>query len=91
MITALHPKAKAFVIDVLIERRYTQLVKKSSRFWNVSGLQAKLGASGVNVNLTSVPALINGAIAFDSPQAQSLRPIRNVMNSILILPKASAA
>ncbi|WP_241573068.1 PqiB family protein [Rosenbergiella nectarea] len=62
------PQGKGVLIDVLIERRYTQLVKKNSRFWNVSGLQAKLGASGVNVNLTSVPALINGAIAFDSPQ-----------------------
>lgn len=60
-------QGKGVVIDVLIERRYTHLVKQNSRFWNVSGLQAKLGAGGLNVNLTSVPALINGAVAFDSP------------------------
>ncbi len=61
-------QGKGVIIDVMIERRYTHLVKQGSRFWNVSGLQAKLGASGVDVNLTSVPALINGAIAFDSPK-----------------------
>lgn len=63
----LAPEGKGVLIDLFIESRYTQLVKKESRFWNISGLQASLGASGLHVKLTNVPALINGAIAFDSP------------------------
>ncbi|BDH45471.1 hypothetical protein TUM12370_15150 [Salmonella enterica subsp. enterica serovar Choleraesuis] len=54
-------------VDLLIERRFTQLVKKGSRFWNVSGVKADVGLSGANVQLESLSALVNGAIAFDSP------------------------
>ena len=54
-------------IDVLIERRFTNLVKKGSRFWNVSGLKADVSLSGAKVELESLAALVNGAIAFDSP------------------------
>lgn len=54
-------------IDVLIERRFTSLVKKGSRFWNVSGVKADVGLGGAKVELESLAALVNGAIAFDSP------------------------
>ena len=56
-------------IDVLIERRFTNLVKKESRFWNVSGMKADVSLSGAKVQLESLAALVNGAIAFDSPDA----------------------
>ncbi|MEH2920348.1 MlaD family protein [Samsonia erythrinae] len=56
------------MIDVLIERRFTHLVKKDSRFWNVSGLSADISAGGAKVEMESLAALVNGAIAFDSPQ-----------------------
>ncbi len=52
---------------MLIERRFTNLVKKGSRFWNVSGVEADLSLSGAKVQLESLAALVNGAIAFDSP------------------------
>ncbi len=54
-------------IDVLIDRRFTSLVKKNSRFWNVSGVKADVSLSGAKVELESLSALVNGAIAFDSP------------------------
>ena len=52
---------------MLIERRFTNLVKKGSRFWNVSGVKADVGLGGAKVQLESLSALVNGAIAFDSP------------------------
>ncbi|GDX04246.1 MCE family protein [Buttiauxella sp. A111] len=55
-------------IDVLIDRRFTKLVKKGSRFWNVSGVKADFSLSGAQVQLESLAALVNGAIAFDSPE-----------------------
>ncbi|WP_345827759.1 MlaD family protein [Erwinia sp. HDF1-3R] len=60
---------RGVTVDVLIERRFTNLVKKDSRFWNVSGLKADVGLSGAKVQLESLAALVNGAIAFDSPDA----------------------
>lgn len=58
---------KGVNIDVLIDRRFTHLVKKDSRFWNVSGLKANVDLHGARVEMESVAALVNGAIAFDSP------------------------
>ncbi|RWR03819.1 hypothetical protein ED28_02190 [[Pantoea] beijingensis] len=54
-------------VDILIERRFTNLVKKESRFWNVSGVKADVGLGGAKVQLESLAALVNGAVAFDSP------------------------
>ncbi|MEA9389522.1 MlaD family protein [Acerihabitans sp. TG2] len=54
-------------IDVLIDRRFTDLVKKQSRFWNVSGFKASVDLKGAKVEMESLAALVNGAIAFDSP------------------------
>ncbi|CCG87481.1 PqiB family protein [Erwinia piriflorinigrans] len=64
---SINPGNKGVTVDVLIERRFTNLVKKESRFWNVSGIKANVGLAGAKVELESLPALVNGAIAFDSP------------------------
>lgn len=64
---SINPANQGVTIDVLIERRFTNLVKKDSRFWNVSGVKADVSLSGAKVQLESLAALVNGAIAFDSP------------------------
>ncbi|MBP2166974.1 paraquat-inducible protein B [Erwinia toletana] len=64
---SINPNNQGVTVDVLIERRFTNLVKKQSRFWNVSGMKADVGLSGAKVQLESLAALVNGAIAFDSP------------------------
>ena len=65
---AINANKRGVTIDVLIERRFTNLVKKGSRFWNVSGIKADVDLSGAKVQLESLTALVNGAIAFDSPE-----------------------
>ncbi|WP_164483613.1 PqiB family protein [Kosakonia sp. CCTCC M2018092] len=64
---AINKNKQGVTVDVLIERRFTNLVKKGSRFWNISGMKADVGLSGAKVELESLAALVNGAIAFDSP------------------------
>ncbi|NBI12913.1 MCE family protein [[Haemophilus] felis] len=54
-------------IDLLIDKTYAQFVKKESYFWNISGLNANVGINGININLDSLNALVQGAVAFDSP------------------------
>ena len=65
---AINTNKEGVTVDVLIERRFTNLVKKGSRFWNVSGVKADVDFSGANIQLESLAALVNGAIAFDSPE-----------------------
>ena len=66
---AINTNKQGVTIDVLIERRFTGLVKKGSRFWNVSGVKADVGISGAKLELESLASLVNGAIAFDSPDS----------------------
>jgi paraquat-inducible protein B len=54
-------------IDVLIDKRFAHLVKDNSRFWNVSGFKADFSLSGAKIEMESLAALVNGAIALDSP------------------------
>ncbi|PJG83107.1 PqiB family protein [Caviibacterium pharyngocola] len=58
---------KKIEIDVVIEKAYTQFVKQDSHFWNISGINANVGLSGINVSVDSLNAVVQGAVAFDSP------------------------
>ncbi|MDD0823563.1 MlaD family protein [Mannheimia sp. AT1] len=55
-------------IDVIINKKYANLVKKESRFWNISGITADVSLQGINVNMDSLASVVQGAIAFDSPE-----------------------
>ncbi len=58
---------KKVEIDVVIDKPYAKFVKKDSRFWNISGISANIGVSGLNVNMDSLNSVVQGAVAFDSP------------------------
>lgn len=61
-------KEQKVSIDILIDKSYAHFVKKDSYFWNISGFNANVGIQGINVNLDSLNALVQGAVAFDSPE-----------------------
>lgn len=54
-------------IDVVIDKEYARFVKKDSRFWNISGVTANITPAGLNFNMESVNAIVQGAVSFDSP------------------------
>lgn len=58
---------KKVEIDIVIDKPYAKFVKKDSHFWNISGINANIGVSGLNVNIDSLNAVVQGAAAFDSP------------------------
>lgn len=64
----LNPNTGSVIIYASVKEEYRSLINSNSRFWNVSGLQAELGLTGVNVQLDSLSSLLNGAIAVDSPE-----------------------
>lgn len=58
-------------IDVVIDKKYAHLVKANSRFWNISGVSAEASlTSGISFKVDSLASVVQGAIAFDSPDAQ---------------------
>ncbi|NOR79755.1 MAG: MCE family protein, partial [Methyloprofundus sp.] len=60
----LSDKQDEVIISAAIHNKYQNLITKSSRFWRNSGLQVKADLSGVDVNMASVHALLNGGISF---------------------------
>ena len=64
----LGPTSDRVLVHILIEPRYAPLVRTGSRFWNASGIGVDAGLfSGVKVRTESLEALLEGGIAFASP------------------------
>lgn len=67
---------KLISISVSINNKYRNLINGNSRFWRNSGLKVKANLSGVDVNMTSVHALLNGGISFANikPETATKQP-----------------
>ena len=60
--------ADAVWLTVLIQPRYAVLVRTTSIFWLVKGVDLKGGIfSGVKLNVDSLQALVEGGITFNTP------------------------
>ena len=69
----LGPTSDRVLIHVLIEPRYAPLVRSGSRFWNASGIGVDAGLfKGVKVRTESLEALLEGGIAFATPNNPEL-------------------
>lgn len=55
------------LFDVHIEEEYAGLINASTRFWNASGISLKGDLGGVEVKSESLQTLLQGGIAFDTP------------------------
>ncbi|UUY10463.1 MlaD family protein [Pseudomonas sp. J452] len=64
----LGPTSDRVLIHALIEPRYAPLVRSGTRFWNASGIGVEAGLfKGVKVRTESLEALLEGGIAFATP------------------------
>lgn len=54
-------------IVAALEPKFKGLVKRSSRFWNISGIKASFGLSGVDIETSGLAAMAIGGVAFSSP------------------------
>lgn len=60
---------KKVEVDLVIEKKYANLVKQNSRFWNISGINVDASfQKGLNINMDSLASVVQGAVAFDSPE-----------------------
>ncbi len=58
-------------VQVLIDKAYRHLVTSKSRFWNASGIHAKLDLSGLTLQTESIDTIVRGGIAFDNKPGNS--------------------
>ncbi|RLA20901.1 MAG: MCE family protein [Gammaproteobacteria bacterium] len=62
--------AKSVLISVHIEEQYSYLVKKSTRFWNTSGIDFKASLAGIEVQTGSLASIIAGGVSFYNPPSK---------------------
>ena len=64
----LQADGKSVLVQVFIEAPHERLVTTQSRFWNASGIDVSLGASGLTVNTQSIASVLAGGLAFAAPE-----------------------
>ncbi len=70
--------ADTVTMQVLIKQRYAKLVRSGSKFWNVSGLDVRLGLlHGLEVDMESLRSLASGGIAFATPDDTKNPPAKD--------------
>ena len=63
----LEEDGRAVTVKIFVNAPYDKYVFKNTRFWNASGLDIAVDASGIRINTESVVTILIGGIAFDTP------------------------
>ena len=63
----LNADGKAVTVKIFVNAPYDQYVTTNSRFWNASGIDVSLDATGVKVHTQSLASIVIGGVAFESP------------------------
>ena len=61
-------KAEAVLIKAFVQAPYHEKVLENTRFWNASGLDLTMDATGIKLNTQSMVSIMLGGVAFDLRQ-----------------------
>ncbi|MBI0535065.1 MCE family protein [Roseomonas sp. KE2513] len=65
-------------LRVFVRSPYDRFLREGSRFWNASGVDLRVGAEGVKLQLESLRAVLSGGVAFDTPpEFRDQPPVRD--------------
>src|SRR5687768_5381903 len=70
----LDAKNDELTVQVFVESPYEPLVTQHARFWNASGLDLTLNASGLSLNTQALTSVIAGGIAFERLPGSAATP-----------------
>ena len=65
--TMVDPDGHGFRAHVFVDSPYDAFVHADTRFWNAGAARLSTGAGGPQLRLQSLPALLHGAVAFETP------------------------
>jgi paraquat-inducible protein B len=70
----LDPSGKFLNVKVFIQSPYDQFVTTDTKFWQASGIDLSLSASGLQMHTESLLSIIVGGIAFETPLTETPEP-----------------
>ncbi|HUC16695.1 MAG TPA: MlaD family protein [Acetobacteraceae bacterium] len=83
--------AESVTVHAFVRAPFDQYVRRGSRFWNASGASVSLGASGVQLNVESLRALLFGGIAFETPKSALTTKLATANEAFPLYADAAAA
>jgi len=66
--------ADRVIIVTNINQKYAYLVRQNTVFWNNSGIDVSVGLAGAEVRTGSLDTILNGGIAFSTPETTQIMP-----------------
>lgn len=79
------------LFTLFIHAPYDRFVTDHTRFWNASGIDLSLDASGVKLNTQSLASMLTGGIAFEDPASDSAWPPAEAGHTFTLFANRQAA
>jgi paraquat-inducible protein B len=71
---ALDKDGQFFTVKIFVKAPYDQYVAANTRFWQASGIDMQLSASGLSIQTQSLLSILIGGIAFETPASGPVLP-----------------
>jgi paraquat-inducible protein B len=85
----LNKDGKGVTVKIFVTEPYDQHVTSNTRFWNASGIDIAMDATGIKVDTQSLASIVIGGIAFETPPDSSMTtPVEE--NSVFTLAESRA-
>ncbi len=82
---------KGVTIKVFINSPYDRFVNTNTRFWQASGIDLTLDASGIKVSTESIVSILIGGLAFETPAESAEMPPAPADTAFRLFPNAQLA
>lgn len=87
----LDPKADEILVQVFVQAPYDTLVTPYTRFWNASGVDLTVNASGLTLNTQTLASVLAGGLAFERPpESQTTTPAEDGHRFVLFPDRKAA-
>lgn len=70
----LDPDGQLFSVKIFVQTPYDSYITANTRFWQASGIDVSLSASGLSVQTQSLLSILIGGVAFANPQSALAMP-----------------
>jgi paraquat-inducible protein B len=84
----LNPDGKAVTLKVFVHAPYDQYVTSNTRFWNASGVDVTVDATGIKVDTQSLTSILIGGVTFEAPPGSVAAPAEE--NHLFVLADSRA-
>jgi paraquat-inducible protein B len=71
---ALDKDGRRFTVKIFVNAPYDRYVSPNTRFWQASGIDMQLSASGLSIQTQSMLSILIGGIAFETPADTQILP-----------------